>query len=182
MNRIRLPRVSDPAAFPALIVLLVAVLLPASVFAQTAPNPSLASEPAAPQPTVTTTPDQSQAAPIQLTPFQVDATKEKGYFSPNTLAGTRLNSNIADLPSSITVITKQQLEDTASVNINDAFMYEANVEGSRTYTNADINRNGVHDDLAGYDNGQAATNSTTTSANVNTTRVRQIGHPRHRGE
>ena len=150
--------------------------------AQTAPQPSAsvaANQPSA-STAVTTTPAENPPPPsetIKLTPFEVDATKDKGYFSPTTLAGTRLNSNIADLPSSITVITKQQLSDTGATNINDVFMYEANVEGSRSYTVADVNRNGVHDDLAGYDNSQSAGNSVTTGANVNSTRVRGLGTP-----
>jgi outer membrane receptor protein involved in Fe transport len=73
-------------------------------------------------------------APVELSPFVVDTTQEKGYFAPSTLAGTRLNTNIGDLPSSITVVTKQQMEDTNSLNINDVFRYESNTEGARTYT------------------------------------------------
>jgi outer membrane receptor protein involved in Fe transport len=79
--------------------------------------------------------DQAKAgAPVELNPFVVDTSQEKGYFAASTLAGTRLNTNIGDLPSSITVVTKQQMEDTNSLNINDVFRYEANTEGSRTYT------------------------------------------------
>src|SRR5690348_8395135 len=54
-----------------------------------------------------TNPDQAQT-PIQLTPFEVSASQEHGYFSPTTLAGTRLNNNIADLPSSISIVTRQE--------------------------------------------------------------------------
>ncbi len=91
----------------------------------------------APAPTAAQVGDQSSSSQQQvqvLTPFEVNSTKDQGYFTANTLAGTRLNNNIADLPSSISVITKQQLEDTGSQNINDVFRYEANVEGARTYT------------------------------------------------
>ncbi len=72
---------------------------------------------------------------VKMNPFQVQASnKDIGYYAENTLAGSRLNTNVGDLASSITVVTKQQLIDTASVDINDVFMYEANTEGSRTYT------------------------------------------------
>ncbi len=47
---------------------------------------------------------------VTLNPFQVDAGKDTGYYAQNTLAGTRLNSNVGDLASSITVVTKQPLE------------------------------------------------------------------------
>ena len=68
---------------------------------------------------------------VQLTPFQVNTTKDSGYFAENTLAGSRLNTNLADLAASITVVTKQQMDDTASLDINDVFKYEASTEGSK---------------------------------------------------
>lgn len=65
---------------------------------------------------------------VTLSPFEVDASKDKGYYAENTLAGARLNTRVADLASSITVVTKQQLQDTGALAINDVFMYEANSE------------------------------------------------------
>ena len=79
--------------------------------------------------------DSTTGEPIlELTPFQVDASKENGYYAPNTLSGTRLNSRVQDLGSSITVVTRQQLDDTAAIDINDIFKYEANTEGIYNYT------------------------------------------------
>ena len=71
---------------------------------------------------------------VTMSPFQVQADNDQGYFGANTLSGTRINSKITDLASSITVVTKQQLEDTAAVDINDIFEYEANTEGTNQYT------------------------------------------------
>ncbi len=71
---------------------------------------------------------------VKLTPFEVSADQAKGYFTPNTTTGTRLNNNIGDIPSSVTVIDKQQIQDTNSQNINDIMMYEAGTQGSHTYT------------------------------------------------
>jgi outer membrane receptor protein involved in Fe transport len=86
---------------------------------------------------------------VELSPFEVNATKDSGYYTANTLAGTRLNNNIADLPSSITVVTKQQLEDTGSMNINDVFRYEANTEGAHTYTQYVMIRTNLSDATGG---------------------------------
>jgi Ca-activated chloride channel homolog len=47
---------------------------------------------------------------VTLNPFQVDAGKDTGNYAQNTLAGTRLNSNVGDVASSITVVTKQPLQ------------------------------------------------------------------------
>ncbi|HVZ63871.1 MAG TPA: TonB-dependent receptor plug domain-containing protein [Lacunisphaera sp.] len=102
-------------------------------------------------------------APLELSPFTVTTAKDSGYFAANTLAGTRLNTNVQDLASSITVVTKQQLVDTSSVDINDVFMYEASTEGANTYTQTDVSRNGVpRDTIAGYssDAGDPSTRAT----------------------
>lgn len=60
----------------------------------------------------------------QLSPFEVDAQKDKGYYAENTVAGSRLRGNVADSASSITVVTRQQLDDVGGLNLNDAFMHE----------------------------------------------------------
>ena len=62
------------------------------------------------------------------------SSKDVGYYTQNTTMGSRLNSNLGDLASSITVISKQQMTDTSSVNINDLFLYEASTEGTENYT------------------------------------------------
>ncbi|WP_221033195.1 TonB-dependent receptor plug domain-containing protein [Actomonas aquatica] len=112
---------------------------------------------------------------ITLTPFQVDTTQDQGYFAQNTLAGSRMRTNVADLAASITVITAQQLEDTASTDINDVFRYEANTEGSSTYTPAiqSLRNDGVVDVNAGYTHGGDGIPQTNASAN----RVRGLGAP-----
>lgn len=114
--------------------------VPASAFGQAVSSPPSAS-PAkvAPLPTEET---------LQLTPFQVVA-DERGYQAFNTLSGTRLNSKLEDLGSSITVVTKQQLIDTAAIDINDVFLYEANTEGAGNFTQFNTNRTGgVQDNVS----------------------------------
>lgn len=71
---------------------------------------------------------------VVLSPFEVSTDSNRGYYSSSSLSGTRLNSNLSDLASSITVVTKEQLLDTAAVDINDVFLYEANTEGLHQYT------------------------------------------------
>lgn len=112
---------------------------------------------------------------IELSPFQVDTTTDQGYFAQNTLAGSRLRTNVADLGSSITVVTAQQLEDTASVDINDVFRYEANTEGASTYTPSvqSLRNDGVVDGNAGFTSGATGAPQTVNTAN----RIRGIGSP-----
>jgi len=83
-----------------------------------------------------------------LSPFEVVADAH-GYFSPNTMSGTRFNTKLEDLASSLTVVTKQQMTDFAMLDINDIFLYTANTEGTGTYTDFVIDRSGQQ-----YDNVQ----------------------------
>jgi outer membrane receptor protein involved in Fe transport len=139
--------------------MLAALAVPAG-FAQQAPASSPSSEP-------------KEEEPIMLSPFTVDASKDIGYYAENTLAGSRIRTNISDLGSSITVVTKQQMVDTSSVGINDVFMYEANTEGANTYTQTDVSRNGVpRDTIAGY-----SSDGGVVSGPSNANRVRGLAAP-----
>lgn len=90
---------------------------------------------------------------VELSPFQVSASTDKGYYASNTLSGTRINTKLEDLGASISVVTRQQMEDLALLDINDVFLYEANTEGTGTYTDFTIDRNGaVTDNVSGDPN------------------------------
>ncbi len=78
---------------------------------------------------------------VTLSPFEV-VDNTKGYYAANTMSGTRFNSKLEDLGSSITVVTKEQMADFAMLDINDIFQYTAGTEGTGTYTDFQINRNG----------------------------------------
>ncbi len=112
---------------------------------------------------------------LELSPFVVSTAKDSGYFAANTLAGSRMNTNLADLGASISVVTKQQMEDTASTDINDIFRYEVNTEGSLTYTpgQQSMRNDGVLDVNAGGTLGNNITPFTNAQAN----RVRGLGSP-----
>lgn len=76
---------------------------------------------------------------LVLSPFEV-VENNRGYYGANTMSGTRINSKIEDLASSITVVTKEQMADFALLDINDIFAYEAGTEGSATYTDFSFNQ------------------------------------------
>ena len=84
--------------------------------------------------TVAAAPETTSEPTVKLSPFTVNSDGNRGYYASNTLSGTRINSKVEDLGASITVITKQQLDDTAAVDINDIFKYEAGTEGIFNYT------------------------------------------------
>jgi outer membrane receptor protein involved in Fe transport len=78
---------------------------------------------------------------VELSPFQVTSNR-RGYFEANTMSGTRFNTKIEDIGASITIITKELMQDFALLDTNDLFLYVGNTEGSGTYTDFQVDRNG----------------------------------------
>ena len=78
---------------------------------------------------------------VTLSPFQV-VSDTKGYYAANTMSGTRFNSKLEDLASSVSVMTKEQMADFGMLDINDIFLYTAGAEGTGTYTDFTVDRNG----------------------------------------
>ncbi len=64
---------------------------------------------------------EKKEAVVQLSPFEVSGAGDRGYYGANTMSGTRLNSRIEDLASSMTVVTKEQMADFAMLDLNDIF-------------------------------------------------------------
>jgi len=111
-----------------------------------AATPAPAASPTQPSPVVATTTDENGEVrtaddTIMLSPFEV-VSDNRGYYSANSMSGTRFNTKLEDLASSITVVTKEQMQDFAMLDINDVFLYTANTEGTGTYTDFSIDRNG----------------------------------------
>ena len=90
----------------------------------------------------TTKPDAASGETVEMSPFQV-VSDDRGYQASNTLSGTRLNSRLEDLGASITVVTMQQMLDTAVLDINDVMRYEASTEGTDNFTTYNRNRTAV---------------------------------------
>jgi outer membrane receptor protein involved in Fe transport len=66
--------------------------------------------------------------PLVLNPFTVDATRDRGYQAASTLAGTRIQTNLADIGSSVSVMTEEFLRDIGAINNESALMYALNTE------------------------------------------------------
>ncbi|MDO8543041.1 MAG: TonB-dependent receptor plug domain-containing protein [Opitutaceae bacterium] len=92
---------------------------------------------------------------VLMTPFEVSSAGDRGYYGANTMSGTRLNSKLEDLATSITVITKEQMDDFALLDINDIFNYEAGTEGTGNFTDFEFDRNGVATDNTELNPGNA---------------------------
>jgi len=87
---------------------LAALLAGASLCAQTAPT---ATTPAAGSPVIT------------LSPFEVSTTQDSGYVGQDTLAGSRLRTNLKDIAAAISPMTAEFLSDIAATSIENAIEY-----------------------------------------------------------
>ncbi len=90
---------------------------------------------------------------ISLSPFEVNSGSDRGYAASGTLSGTRLGSKLEDIAGSVSVITKQQLLDTAALDINDIFQYEVGTEGTKQFTDLTNDGRGDYDNVAGNPTG-----------------------------
>jgi outer membrane receptor protein involved in Fe transport len=115
------------------------VLLPALLLAQTAPAPGAAvlakydtNKNGVLDPEEIARQQQAEGRPpgdaILLTPFEVSTDKDVGYAAGNTLSGGRVNTPLAITPASISVMTKEFLDDFNITNINDAAEWTIGME------------------------------------------------------
>jgi outer membrane receptor protein involved in Fe transport len=107
--------------------------------AQTAPAPSPANPPpsGAQTTTVVTTTTVSDSSPVdeqtyRLSPFEVTSTKDTGYAATETLAGTRIRTNLEDVASAIQVITPAFMDDVGAHNNGSLLQYTTNAEVAGT--------------------------------------------------
>jgi hypothetical protein len=87
----------------------------------------------------TKAPAQSAAEPedeiVTLSPFEVSAKADEGYAAATSLAGNRLNTELKDVGSAITVVTAQLLRDIAATNNESLLQYTTNTEVGNIYGN-----------------------------------------------
>lgn len=82
-----------------------------------APTPPPATDPAPPE-------------AVALSPFVVNSSRDTGYQATSTLAGTRLNTPVKDLGASISIYTKDLMEDLGVTNANELLVYATNMEAA----------------------------------------------------
>jgi iron complex outermembrane receptor protein len=92
--------------------------------------------------TVTSAAPASDDPAVTLSPFTVTAEKDEGYLAAGTLAGSRLNTSLIDTPASISVMTKDFLDDIGATNVADALNYSLNAEPDRTDTTGNPSSSG----------------------------------------
>src|SRR4051812_28521932 len=65
----------------------------------------------------------SEDKPVQLEAFEVVMTQDTGYHSPYSGNALRTNEEIMKVPQSITVLTRDMIDDIASVDLSDMLNY-----------------------------------------------------------
>lgn len=80
---------------------------------------------------------------IELSPFTVNSAADKGYRAENTLAGSRLNTSLRDTPASISVFTREFLDDIGLNEIEKIIDYSVNSQINTQDVNAGPNANNM---------------------------------------
>ena len=89
--------------------------------------------------------------PVQLAPFEVIMTQDKGYHSPYSGSALKTNEEVMKVPQSITVLTRDLIDDIASVDLSDMLNYVGIgnfQQGDSAYVrgnNANLNTDGAGD-------------------------------------
>lgn len=79
------------------------------------------------EPTGAASNDQDEETVI-LSPFVVEASGDEGYQAKETLAGTRVRTELRDIASSISVVTRQFLQDIGATDNASLLQYTPNTE------------------------------------------------------
>ncbi|WP_221032082.1 TonB-dependent receptor plug domain-containing protein [Actomonas aquatica] len=93
---------------------LTAALSPLALRAQDAPDPASSDE----------------EAIVVLSPFEVTADSDVGYTASQTLAGNRLNTELRDIGSAVSVVTKEFLQDVGATDNASLLQYTTGTEVS----------------------------------------------------
>ena len=99
---------------PHLLALVCCLSLPVFVSAQLAP---------ASPPSAKTTSATSKEEAVKMSPFEVAGTSQLGYRSTQTLAGLGIATDIRDLPSSISVMNRDLMDDLMVTHIDELSKY-----------------------------------------------------------
>ena len=67
---------------------------------------------------------------VQLSPFEVMSDKDEGYRANGTLAGTRLRTELKDIAASVSVVTKDFMNDLGATNLAELLVYTTGTEVS----------------------------------------------------
>ena len=116
---------------------------------------------------------------FELSPFAIDASQNQGYYSSQTLAGGRLNTDLKNIATSVQVVTKEFMEDIGATSLDEVLAYTTGTEAfggltdyqqiSAGLTNDDQQRPGDLDNSGARQNPDAASRVRGMTAPTRTT-------------
>lgn len=71
--------------------------------------------------------DPSESEVVELSPFKVDVTKDRGYAATNVISGSRVDTPIKDIPLPIQVITSEFIRDTGATDLRRSLAYSSSI-------------------------------------------------------
>ncbi len=80
---------------------------------------------------------------VVLSPFEVSGAATTGYAASNTLAGNRLNTELRDIGSAVSVVTSEFLKDVGATDNRTLLQYTTSSEVGGTYGNFGGNGDGA---------------------------------------
>ena len=83
---------------------------------------------------------------IVLSPFEVTASESTGYVATTTLAGSRINTQLKDVGSAISVVTSEFLKDTGATDSKSLLLYTVSTEVASIQGNFTQARSGNQDE------------------------------------
>jgi outer membrane receptor for monomeric catechols len=69
---------------------------------------------------------EEQEAVFELSPFEVETSGDVGYLAQNSLAGSRLNSDLKDIGAAVSVLTEEFIGDLGATSMKDVILYSSN--------------------------------------------------------
>ncbi len=100
---------------------------------------------------------------LVLSPFEVNASEDNGYQATQTLAGTRIRTDLKDVGAAISVVTKEFMQDIGATDNSTLLQYTTNAEVA-----------GTRGTYAGLGNGTSVDETSTLRAPGGAQRVRGL--------
>ncbi|BET66276.1 hypothetical protein ASA1KI_11940 [Opitutales bacterium ASA1] len=65
---------------------------------------------------------------LELSPFEVESTRDNGYAATSSLAGSRLNTDLRDIAAAVQAVTPEFMQDIGATNLQKLLLYTTNTE------------------------------------------------------
>jgi outer membrane receptor protein involved in Fe transport len=111
---------SRPAFVRSFVSLVPLLLAAQAAVAQTTPTPASRG--------TTTTAAEAKEETVEISPFIVSGERDTGYSATDSLAGTRLRTSLKDIAASISVVTKDFLDDVGATGMAELLVYTTGTE------------------------------------------------------